>query len=190
MAAIPSPTYRTSAYAWQVPLFFSKLDLVRGYRQVPVCSEKYPKPQLSTQLGPFWVHAHAFWLEGGRANLSEADIQHVARKSNPVADYLLHALMCPMPLWDGFLRDGCRPVHQSSKRDILAIGSMHIGLKLEDVMIQEGSPALLWCFHWPCLPRCSSGQASLSFWVEKLCSAVRVLPHFLLFGFVRLVVPC
>lgn len=37
-----------------------------------------PRPQWSPKIWAFWIHAHAFWLEGGSANLSETDGLSVA----------------------------------------------------------------------------------------------------------------
>ncbi|XP_053734725.1 uncharacterized protein LOC128767052 [Synchiropus splendidus] len=68
------------------------------------------------------------------------DIQHVAGKANPVADCLSRVLVCPVYLGVDFFK---MAADQTGDPDVLCLKSSGSGLKLEEAVVQEGSPALL-----------------------------------------------
>ena len=70
------------------------------------------------------------------------------KSSNHVADCLLHVLVCPVHPGVNF--STVAAIHPSEP-DVLALSSMHIGLKLDDAVIQEDSHPLL-CDVCTCCP--------------------------------------
>lgn len=76
------------------------------------------------------------------ASISEftTDIQHVAGKSNLVADCLSRVLVCPVHLGVDF---AAMAADQPGDPGIIALRSSGTGLRLEDAVVQDGGPALL-----------------------------------------------
>ncbi|CAI5689985.1 unnamed protein product [Oreochromis niloticus] len=103
---------------------FSKIDLVRGYHQVPVSD--------------LWSARQQRQL----AAISEftTDIQHVAGKSNHVADCLSHVLVSPVYVGVDY---AAMAAEQRADLDVLALQSTKMGLALEDTPVWDGGPHLL-----------------------------------------------
>jgi hypothetical protein len=47
--------------ACMVATFFSKINLVKGYHQIPVAATEIPKTPIITAFGLFLVFVHAVW---------------------------------------------------------------------------------------------------------------------------------
>ncbi|XP_061568530.1 LOW QUALITY PROTEIN: uncharacterized protein K02A2.6-like [Cololabis saira] len=76
------------------------------------------------------------------ASISEftTDIRHVAGKTNLVADCLSHALVCPVNLGVDF---SAMAADQADDQDIATLKSAGTGLRLENLAVEVGGPALL-----------------------------------------------
>jgi hypothetical protein len=58
----PSPTCSPSITAWLAALFFSKIDLVKTYHQIPITEEHVPKTAIATPFGLWEFLFMAFGL--------------------------------------------------------------------------------------------------------------------------------
>lgn len=69
------------------------------------------------------------------------DIRHEAGKANPVPDCLSRVLVCPVHLGVEFA--AAVAADQPGNPDILVLRSASTGLRLQEVVVQEGGPVLL-----------------------------------------------